>query len=141
LTTLLPCVAPKPLPLICTCVPAGALDGERELIIGLGVLKTTSALLNPANPLTVTGPVVAEDGTVATICVSLQLTTEPLWLLKLMLLCVPFVIPCVCVAPKFDPLIVTWVPGPPLAGDTLLMCGNATVNCTLAGLLMLETVT
>ena len=72
---LLPCVAPKPLPLTCTCVPTGALDGEIELIIGFGILKTTSTLLPPAKPFTVTGPVVAILGTVATICVSLQLTT------------------------------------------------------------------
>src|ERR1700731_3771658 len=71
----LPCVAPKPLPLICTWVPTGALDGESELTIGFGMLKTTSTLLPPAKLLTVTGPVVAVPGTVATICVSLQLTT------------------------------------------------------------------
>jgi hypothetical protein len=71
----LPCAAPKPLPLICTWTPTGPLDGTMEVILGFGMAKTTSTLLPPANPFTMTGPVVDELGTVARICVSLQLTT------------------------------------------------------------------
>src|SRR5258708_916649 len=81
-TVLLPWVAPKPLPLICTWVPVGPLDGEMEPITGLGMENSTLVLLTPAAPVMVTGPLVALTGTVATICVSLQLTTEAVCPLK-----------------------------------------------------------
>ena len=60
---------------------------------------------------TVTSPVVAVEGTVATICVLLQLVTEfadtPLKRTEL----VP------CVAPKYNPLIVTDDPKAPYVGE------------------------
>jgi hypothetical protein len=40
-----PCVAPKPVPLIWTCVPAGALAGDSPVTIGFGMVKTKFWLL------------------------------------------------------------------------------------------------
>src|ERR1041385_5721592 len=78
LIVLVPWLVPNPLPLICTCVPTGALEGTTAATIGFGTVKTTSGLL--AMPFTDTkiGPVLVFVGIVATICVSLQLTTVAL---------------------------------------------------------------
>src|SRR5262249_30632537 len=59
---LVPCVAPKPLPLTCTWVPTGPLEGTSPETMGLGNLKTTSALLPIPFTVTVTGPVETPDG-------------------------------------------------------------------------------
>ena len=77
-----PAVLPKPLPLIWTAVPTGPLVGDRDVMTGLAVVKTTSALLFALNPLMVTGPVVALAGTVATIWVSPQVVIAALKPLK-----------------------------------------------------------
>src|SRR5438128_12569046 len=85
-TVLVPCVSPKPLPLICTWVPTGPLVGDKLATIGLGKLNSTSWLL--ATPLTVTftAPVVVPEAIVATIWVSLQLFTVAVVPLKAIVL-------------------------------------------------------
>ena len=72
----------------------------------------------PATPeaVTVTIPLVAADGTVATICVGLQLVAVAKLPLKETVL-VP------CVPPKFVPVIVTNQPVGAVAGDTLKTFG------------------
>src|SRR6266702_6002875 len=71
--------------------------------------------------VTMTGPVVAPSGTVATICVSLQVLIAAVAPLKLAVL--TGLLPCV--APNPDPLIVTVAPGAPVVGDTPVVCGFA----------------
>src|SRR5215472_4947806 len=68
---LVPWAAPKPLPLICTCVPAGPLLGEIPAICGLGSVNSTSGLLEILFTKTRTGPVTVPAGTVATTWASL----------------------------------------------------------------------
>src|SRR6266481_1281438 len=134
-------VAPNPVPFICTCVPTGALEGFRELMTGLGSVKITSVLLLPLKVFTVTAPVDVFPGTVATICVSLQLTTGTPTLLTEILPLPPLVDPDVCVGRNPVPVTVICVPAAPLAGETLVTCGGGTVNTTFPGLLIPDTVT
>jgi hypothetical protein len=82
LTVLLPCVAPNPLPVTVTCVPRGPIVGDTELIVFPGTVKVTRLLSTPFI-VTLAGSVVAPEGAVARICVSLQLTIVPYQLLKL----------------------------------------------------------
>jgi len=123
-TVLVPWVAPKLTPLMVTDVPTVAEFGETLAIFGIvSTVKDTPLLLNPF-AVTITLPVVAPLGTVATIDVALQLATiaaKPLKLTE----------PDPCVAPKFDPLIVTELPTTPEVGERLLMLGPCrTVNDT-----------
>src|ERR1700687_3471837 len=79
--------------------------------------------------VTVTGPEPGRAvlGTVATICVLLQLVTEAA--------CTPLKLTVLlpCVAPKFDPVIVTTVPIPPKFGDTPVTKGEVpTLTATLS---------
>src|SRR5260370_42111514 len=79
--------------------------------------------------VTVTGPDPggAVLGTVAVICVLLQLVTD--------VVCAPLKLTVLvpCVAPKFDPVIVTDVPIPPNSGDTPVTKGVVpTVTETLS---------
>src|SRR5438128_114269 len=85
---------------------------------GAGMVKTTLVLLPTPPSVTLTGPLIAAVGTVATICASLQLFTVALVPLKVMVL-VP------CVAPKLLPLICTWVPTGPESGVRLIIVGFA----------------
>jgi hypothetical protein len=70
-TVLVPCVFPKAAPEIVTDVPMGPSTGEMPDMIG-GTLNGTPLLGVPAT-VTTTGPLVALDGTGATIVLSLQL--------------------------------------------------------------------
>src|SRR5438128_4244736 len=90
---------------------------------GAGMVKTTLVLLPTPPSVTFTGPLVAAEGTVATICASLQLFTVALVPLKVTVL-VP------CVSPKPLPLICTWVPTGPHAGDKLATVGLGKLNST-----------
>ena len=121
-TVLLPCVAPNPLPLICTWVDIGPEVGENEATKGLGMVNTVSWLLGtlPVN-MTMTGPVLAFAGTVATICVSLQLTMLALFPLNLTAL-------DAWVEWNAVPVIVTCVPTIPLVGWMLVIAGVGTVK-------------
>src|SRR5690348_13192440 len=94
------------------------LAGEMLVICGGGTLKSTEVLLVTPPTVTETGPVVAVVGTMATICVSDQLTTDALIPKKAIVL-VPRV------APNPLPLICTCVPTGPLTGLVLFTCGVA----------------
>jgi hypothetical protein len=72
----LPCAAPNPDPAIVTCVPAVAVVGVTLLIFGVSTVKFTAFDHTPPCS-TCAVPDLAPDATVATICVSLQLTTVP----------------------------------------------------------------
>src|SRR5438552_1782028 len=99
-----------------TDVPTGPEVGERVLTLGKTV-KVTPLLAAPLT-VTTTGPVVAPDGTGATILVPLQLFGVAAVPLNVTVL-VP------CVEPKFVPVMVTDVPTAPEVGERLAMFGAA----------------
>ena len=113
-TVLEPCVAPKLVPVIVTDIPTGPEVGDTLLIDGVGM--TVKATPFEATPLIVTTtlPVVAPEGTTATIEVALQLETAAAVPLNVTVL-EP------CVEPKFVPVIVTDVPTTPEVGETLVI--------------------
>jgi hypothetical protein len=118
-TVLLPWVEPKLVPVIVTAVPIAAAVADKLVMAGAcGTVKGVPLLLIPL-AATTTLPVVAPDGTVATIDVALQLSIAavvPLNVTELVL----------CVEPKFVPVIVTDVPTAPEVGDRLVMLGAVT---------------
>src|SRR5439155_10245684 len=69
-------------------------------------------------------PVTAADATVATICVSLQLTMLPAALLP------SHTLPDPCVDPKPVPVMVIESPARAVVGETPVMTGVMTVNVT-----------
>jgi len=111
-----PWVDPNVVPAIVTEAPTAPTVGERLVMFGTTVKLTP--LLALLETVTITLPVVAPAGTVATILVSLQLVALALVPLNLTVL-VPWV------EPKFDPLIVTETPTAPESGDRLEMVGGA----------------
>lgn len=88
-TALVPCVVPKPVPVIVTGVPTVPEDGFRLVMFGIASTVKLTALL--ATPLTVTTtfPVVAPAGTGTVIAASVQLDGEPGTPLKVIVL-----VPC-----------------------------------------------
>ena len=116
LTVLVPCVEPKPLPLIVIDAPTAPEFGERVTIFGVTV-NLTPLLADPPT-VTTTLPVVAAMGTGATILLELQLVGVAVTPLNLTVL-VPWV------DPKPLPEIVTEVPTFPEVGDRLLILGAA----------------
>ena len=117
-TVLVPCVAPKFIPVTVTDVPTGPELGLRLVMLGLVVVtvKLTPLLAIP-EIVTTTFPVVVPTGTGATMLVALQLVgvaTVPLNLIVL----VP------CVAPKFVPATVTDAPTGPELGLRVVMLGE-----------------
>jgi hypothetical protein len=105
-------------------IPAGLLVTEPDpdpLSLTVNVNVTVKVIPLLANPPTVTttGPVVAPDGTGATIDVALQLVGVAAVPLKVTLF-VPWVVP------KLAPVIVTEVPVDPLLGAMLLIVGALT---------------
>src|SRR5271169_3150395 len=116
-TVLVPCAAPKLVPLMVTEVPTIPDVGARLVMAGGGVTVKLTPLL--AWPLTVTTtfPVVAPVGTGATMLVALQLVGVAAVPLNVTVL-VP------CVAPKLVPVIVTAVPTIPDVGARLVMVGG-----------------
>lgn len=97
--------------MIVTFVPIGPDVGDRLLMLGgIGGTEKLTALLGAPPTVTTTGPVAAPVGTGTTILVALQLVGVAATPLKVTVL-VP------CVAPKFDPVIVTDVPTEPDVGD------------------------
>jgi hypothetical protein len=112
---------PKPEPLIVICVFTVPLAGETPLIEGGGI--TAKLIEFDATPcVTITGPVVAPEGTGTTICVLPQLTGVAFVPLKLIL---------PATEPKFVPATVTEVPIRAESGEILLMLGAGTVKLTL----------
>jgi hypothetical protein len=105
------------------CVPTGPLVGEILVTCGTGTLKSTLAALASPAAVTLSGPVIAPTGTVTVIWVLDQLETEAdtveFWAaLKL-------TEPVLLV--KLLPVMVTEVPGSPLAGESEAITG-ATVK-------------
>ena len=116
-TVLVPCVAPKLVPVISTDVPTGPESGLNARIVGVTVNSAPSLASPPT--VTTTPPVVAPAGTAAVIDVSLQLAAVADTPLKVTVL-VPWG------SPKFPPAIVTDVPSGPLSGFNELMAGTLT---------------
>jgi hypothetical protein len=117
-TTLVPCPAPKFVPVIVTAVPAPPDVGLTFAMLGdTGTVNTTEELACPPT-LTTTLPVVAPLGTGTTMLVALQLVGVAEVPLNVTAL-VP------CDVPKFVPVIVTDVPTAPDVGVRLVMLGGA----------------
>jgi len=103
---------------IVTDVPTAPVVGERLVMLGAATTVKLTPLLALFETVTTTFPVVAPDGTVATILLALQLVAVAVAPLNLTVL-VPWV------EPKFDPVIVTKAPTAPEVGDKLVMLGGA----------------
>lgn len=114
-TVLVPCVAPKLVPVIVTEAPMGPDVGEMLLILG-ATPKATPLLAKPLT-VTMTLPVVAPLGTGAVMLVVLQLVGVAAAPLKVTML-VP------CEAPKFAPLMVTEAPKGAKVGLRLVILGG-----------------
>ncbi len=134
LTVLVPCVAPKFVPVIVTDAPTAPVVGERLVMLGVGRTVNDEGLLSTPLAWTITLPVVAPVGTGITIDVALHVppgakvplnetVLEPL------------------VAPKFVPVIVTEVATGPEVGDRLVVLGAATTVNALPLLATPPTVT
>jgi hypothetical protein len=127
-TVLAPWLDPKLFPLIVTEVPPAPLAGDRLVILGTTV-KFCPLL---AAPLTVTTtlPLVAPEGTAATIDVGLQPVAVTAMPLKVTVL-------APCVAPKFVPAMVTNAPTDPELGDKLVTLGPVPGTEKLTALLII----
>jgi hypothetical protein len=126
-TVLVPCVAPKFVPVMVTAVPTGPEVGDRFVMLGGTVTVKLTPLLARAPTVTTTLPVVAAVGTFTTMLVALQLLGVAEVPLNVTVL-VP------CVVPKFVPVMVTAVPTGPEVGDRFVMLGG-TVTVKLTPLL------
>jgi len=117
-TVLVPCMAPRFVPLIVTAVPTGPDVGLRLVMLGAAAAATVkfTPLLATPPTVTTTFPVVAPLGTATVMLVALQLVGAPAVPLKVTVL-VP------CIAPRFVPVIVTAVPTGPEFGFTLAIFG------------------
>ena len=123
-TVLVPCVAPKLVPLIVTDTPTAPEVGVKLVMLGVGRTVKLTPLL--ATPLTVTTtlPVAAPVGTGTCIEVLLHAVGVAVVLSNTTVL-VPWV------APKFVPAIVTTAPTGPELGVRLVMLGvGKTVKLT-----------
>jgi hypothetical protein len=120
-TVLVPCVAPRFVPVIVTTVPTDPLVGESDVKLGAAVVIVNGTPLLARPPtVTTTLPVVAPDGTGTTMLVADQLEGVAAVPLKVTVL-VP------CVAPRFAPVIVTTVPSDPLAGESDVKLGAVVI--------------
>src|SRR5262245_17135627 len=115
MTVLVPCVPPNVVPVIVTAVPTGPLVGASVVILGATV-NVTPLLARPPT-VTTTAPVVAPAGTATAMLVADQLVGVAAvpWNVTVL---VP------CVAPKFEPVIVTGVATGPIVVDRLVMLGG-----------------
>jgi len=116
-------VAPvRPVPLIVTDEPQAPPVGEKPVIDGVAIAVVTWKLVElvavPPDVVTEIGPVVAPEGTVATICDEPSLAIVAL---------VPLNVTDVAFD-RFEPLMVTLVPTGPLVGVKLLIMGAETVE-------------
>lgn len=121
-TVLVPCDAPKFVPVIVTDAPTWAPPGVMLAMLGVGRTVKATPLLATPDTVTTTLPVVAPFGTRTKMLVSLQLLGLPTVPLKVTVL-VP------CVAPKLVPVIVTEFPTGAEVGERLMMFG-VTVKAT-----------
>src|SRR5207248_9119971 len=108
-TLLLPCVAPKLVPVRVTDAVTAPLAGASEVSVAVGTTVNATPLLATPPTVTVTFPVVAPLGTGTTMLVADQ---------ELGVAAVPlnFTVLAPCVAPKFVPVIVTAAVTAPLVG-------------------------
>lgn len=122
LTVLLPCVAPKLEPATVTAAPTAPVVGVRVEIVGVPrTVKLRPFVFTPL-AFTMTFPVVAPVGTLATMLVALQLVIVAVVPLN-------FTFPLPWVAPMLEPAIVIEAPTAPEFGVRLDMLGVAsTVN-------------
>src|SRR5690348_15957292 len=121
-TALPPCVAPKFVPVMVTEVPIGPDAGFRLVMPGVTVKSTP--LLGAPDTVTNTLPVVAAAGTGTVMLPAAQLVGVAAAPPKVTVL-VP------CVAPKFEPVIVTGVPtGPDVLLNPLMFGGGVTAKAT-----------
>src|SRR5438477_4812157 len=105
------------------CVPAMAVLGVTLAMFG--VLTVSFTVFDHTPPCsTCATPVFEPVATVATTCVSLQLTTTPYVLPS-------HTFPLPWLAPKPVPVIVICVPAIPVVGVTLVMLGVLTVRFTV----------
>jgi hypothetical protein len=113
-TALVPCDAPKFVPVIVSEVPTGPNVGFKLVIVGVGMTVKDTPLL--ASPLTVTTtfPVVPPAGTGTTMLVAFQLVGVA---------GVPLNVTVPCVRVKFVPVMVTEVATGPEAGLSVVMLG------------------
>jgi hypothetical protein len=116
-TVLVPCVAPKFVPVIVTDAPTAPEVGVSVLIIGVGgtTVKLTPLLATP-DTVTTTFPVVAPLGTGTEMLVELQLVGVAAVPLNVTVL-------APCVEPNAVPAMVTAAPIGPEVGDRLVMLG------------------
>jgi len=121
---LVPCVAPKLVPLTVTTVPAGPEAGLRLAMFGGGITVKVMPLLAPLPVVTTTGPVVVPLGMKATILVSLQLVIPNGAPLSETVL-------DSCPKPKLVPVMVTEVPNNPDVGFKLVMVGAGILKFAL----------
>jgi len=120
-TVLVPCEAPKLVPVMVTEVPKRPEVGLRLVIAGVTVKLTP--LLGIKDTLTTTLPVVAPAGTGTTMLVELQLVGNAAMPLNATELAT-----CVGPGPNPLPLIVTVAPTGPEAGLMLVILGGRTVK-------------
>src|SRR5579863_52052 len=113
----LPCVAPKPDPVIVTCVPGRPLVGDTALMDAVFTVNGTGFEVRPLCSISA-APDIEPVFTVAITWVSLQLTTVPRVLPST-------TIPVPCDDPNPEPVTDTCVPAEPLVGDTLATVGAA----------------
>jgi hypothetical protein len=117
-TVPLPCVEPKFVPVNVTGAPTAPVVIDRLVMLGAETTVKLFPLLATLDTVTTTLPVVAPEGTAATMLVLLQLVTVAVVPLNFTVL-VP------CVAPKFVPVIVTEALTAPDVGDRLVILGEA----------------
>ena len=115
-TILLPCVEPKPNPVMTTVAPVAPELGV-SLVTPSVTVKLTPLLATPLT-VTTTSPVVAPVGTSATILVAPQLVMD----VAVVPLNLTVLLPCV--DPKPVPVIVTLVLPGPEVGDRVLRIGE-----------------
>jgi len=117
-TVLVPCVAPRLVPVIVMEVPTVPEVGERLVMLGAATTVKLTPLLGTAETVTTTLPVVAPLGTVVTMLVAPQVVAVAVVPLNVTVL-VPWL------DPKFVPVIVTEAATAPDVGDKLVMLGVA----------------
>jgi hypothetical protein len=115
-TVLVPCVAPKFVPVIVTDVPTAPVVGDKLVMLGGTLTVNASPLLTPPSTVTTTLPVVAPVGTGTTMLVADQLVGVAATPLNVTVL-------APCVAPNPVPVIVTGVPTAPTVGLRLVSIG------------------
>jgi hypothetical protein len=119
-TVLVPCVVPKPVPVIVTEAPTAPEVGDRLVMLVPVITVNVTPLLATPLAFTITFPDVAPLGTVTPILEAPHDVT-----LALVPLNVTVLLPWL--EPKFVPVIVTDAPTAPDVGDRLVMLGAGTI--------------